>query len=158
MILVRRAGRGDAASMSAVVVRSIEQLCTLDHHDDPSVIAAWTANKTPAQMAAMLVAPSNRMFVAVRDERIVGVGCVIGSDQVGLNYVDPDHRLAGISRALLRAMESAMRDSASAVGYLESTETALSFYRSAGWEDARAPRKSGLLTSWPMRKDLRTTA
>ncbi|MBK8084454.1 MAG: GNAT family N-acetyltransferase [Devosia sp.] len=94
--------------MSALLIASITQLCTPDHRGDAGTIAAWTANKTPEGVAAMLADPATRLFVAERDGRIAAVGSVRDDCEVTLNYVHPAHRFAGVSRALLVAMESHM--------------------------------------------------
>ncbi len=82
---VRRATPVDVPAMSRVLIASITELCTADHRGDPEAIASWTRNKTIDGVTAMLEAPANRMFVAERDGAIAAVGCVVGSDEIGLN-------------------------------------------------------------------------
>lgn len=135
MIRIRPAEAGDVPAMSAVLIASITELCAADHRGDPKAIAAWTANKTAAGVAAMLEAPANRLFVAERNGAIAAVGCVIGKDEIGLNYVHPAHRFRGVSRTLLAAMETHMRGSGATEGRLKSTITAHAFYRANGWLD-----------------------
>ncbi len=154
MIVVRPATEADVLAMSAALTASITQLCSLDHRDDPAAIAAWTANKTPAGVTAMLHAEGNRMFVAERGGEIAAVGCIIGPDQIGLNYVHPAHRFQGVSRALLAAMEDVMRNSGTIEGRLASTTTAHAFYRANGWVDATPPSTDRPISGWPMRKIL----
>lgn len=154
MIVVRPATAADVPAMSATLIASITRLCGLDHKDDPAAIAAWTANKTPDGVMTMLEAPANRMFVAERDGAIAAVGCVVGDDEIGLNYVDPAHRFAGVSRALLVAMEAAMRESGATEARVKSTSTAHRFYLDAGWTDV-GPRYTGrFIDAWQMRKTL----
>ena len=100
----------------------------------------------------MLGSPANRMFVAERDGEIAAVGCLIGQDEIGLNYVHPQHRFRGVSRALLEAMEIAMRQGGAPEGRLEATHTAHAFYLAHGWRDV-APLDAGRhIDTWPMRK------
>lgn len=106
MILVRLATLQDVPEMSRVLIASITELCSLDHNDDPAAIAAWTANKTPEGVARMLDTPGNQLLVAELDRQIAAVGAMIGTDEIGLNYVDPSHRNKGVSRALLEGMKS----------------------------------------------------
>ena len=54
-------------------------------------------------------------------------------DQVTLNYVHPAHRFAGVSKAIMAALERSMQDEGVVVGRLLSTATALPFYRAIGW-------------------------
>jgi GNAT superfamily N-acetyltransferase len=131
--------------MSAVLIASITDLCTADHGNDPAVIAAWTANKSPDPLAEMMAEPDARFFLAESDGRIGAVGCIVSDSQVGLLYVDPAARFAGLSTALLAAMEAEMRAAGTRAARLESTLTAHDFYRARGWEDdGCAPDRFGL--------------
>lgn len=131
-IAVRPATEADVPEMSRVLIASIAELCQADHGNDPGRIAAWTANKSPEGVARMLVDPAHAMFVAEHDGAVAAVGLIAG-DRIGLNYVDPGHRLAGVSKALLAHMEQQMRLAGVTMAVLEGTETALGFYQSAGW-------------------------
>lgn len=154
MIRVRLATPADVPEMSRVLIASITQLCSLDHHDDPAAIAAWTANKTQDGVAAMLNEPQNQLLVAQLGGEIAAVGAVIGSDQIGLNYVDPAHRFKGVSRALLAGMEELMRQAGASEGRLKSTLTAHNFYHGAGWLDAGPLYTGRFIDAIPMRKTL----
>jgi GNAT superfamily N-acetyltransferase len=79
---------------------------------------------------------------------------VVGSDEIGLNYVDPAHRFQGVSRALLAAMEVAMREAGASEGRLKSTSTAHQFYLDAGWSDIGPLYTGRFIDAWPMRKAL----
>lgn len=152
MIVVRPAVIADVPAMSDVLIASITELCSADHHGDAAVIAAWTANKTPAGVGAMLAAGANRLFVAVRDGDVAAVGGVIGRDRIGLNYVHPVHRFRGASRALLVEMERFMRDSGAREGRLDSTATAHGFYLANGWRVDASPPGEHSGDARPMRK------
>jgi hypothetical protein len=43
----RRARVEDAAAACDVMRRSITELCLADHANDPTILEAWLANKTP---------------------------------------------------------------------------------------------------------------
>jgi GNAT superfamily N-acetyltransferase len=154
MIRVRPAAAADVEAMSRVLIASITGLCAPDHAGDPQLIAAWTANKTPAMVEAMLRTPGVRLFVAERDGEIAAVGAILRDDEVGLNYVAPAHRFAGVSKALLAAMEETMRAGGITEARLSSTETAHRFYRATGWRNSGAPRPDRPLAGWPMTKRL----
>ena len=147
---MRLAREADVPAMSRVLIASITHLCGADHGDAPERIADWTMNKSPEGVARMLADPAHSMFVAEHDGVVAAVGLVAGS-RIGLNYVDPDHRLAGISKALLAYMEQHMRVAGVGTATLESTETALAFYQSAGWLLTGACGASGCR---PMQKRL----
>lgn len=154
MITVRRAVADDIPAMSRVLTASIRDLCAADHRDDPDRVARWTANKTEAGVAKMLANPGAILFVAEHDGAIAAVGCVLRPDEIGLNYVDPAHRFAGISRAMLAAMEREIGAAGHGEARLVSTGTAHRFYRDAGWQDAGEPQDHGGMLCYPMRKNL----
>lgn len=154
MILVRPATKADIPAMSATLITSITELCVPDHRNDSEAIARWTANKTPAGVTAMLTAPGNQLLVAERDGEIAAVGCVMGGNEIGLNYVHPAHRFKGVSRALLTAMEDVMRQAGTTEGRLNATTTAHQFYLDAGWIDTGPVYTGRWIDAYPMTKQL----
>ena len=121
VISVRPAAAADVPAMSRVLTRSITELCAADHRGDPALVARWTANKSVAGVGRMLANEGVTLLVAERDGAIAAVGAIIEPDTIGLNYVDPDHRFAGVSKALLEAMEGATARCGVAEGKLHST-------------------------------------
>ena len=154
MILVRPATEADVPAMSATLIASITELCVPDHRNDSEAIVRWTANKTPAGVTAMLTAPGNQLLVAERDGEIAAVGCVMGGNEIGLNYVHPAHRFQGVSRALLAAMEDVMRQAGTTEGRLKATTTAHQFYLDAGWIDTGPVYTGRWIDAYPMTKRL----
>lgn len=153
-LLIRRATPADVPDMSMVLTASITELCAADHGEDSAAIAAWTANKSQAGVAAMLANPHLELYVAERDGAIVAVGAVTTDGKVGLNYVAPQARFAGISTALLARLELALVALGHQEGRLESTSTARAFYQSRGWQ-VDGPQASGrVVNGYPMRKVL----
>ena len=148
MIVVRAAVADDAAAMSAVLIASISELCAADHHNNPEILAGWLANKTPQGVAAWLTHPGNVILVAERDGEIAAVGGYNGREIV-INYVAPRHRFAGVSKAMLAALEAGIGPGEAR---LDSTETARRFYTSCGWESAGEPSAYRGVSSYPMRK------
>lgn len=154
MIAVRRASGADLPAMSRVLIASITELCAADHHGDPQAIAAWTANKTPEGVGAMLAHPQTRLFVAELDGTIAAVGAVSSQGGITLNYVAPWARFRGVSRAMLVALEADLKAAGYAEAWLESTATAREFYAAAGWI-ADGPQAAGRqVNGYPMRKRL----
>lgn len=154
MILVRPAHGADVPAMSEVLTRSITELCGMDHNSDSDVIARWTANKTPDGVAAMLANPANAMLVAESDAVVAAVGMLVGNDEIGLNYVHPDHRFRGVSTALLAAMEGLMRRRGVTLGRVKSTVTAHDFYLARGWVDDGPLYSGRFVDAWRMMKAL----
>ena len=149
MITVRRAVVADIPAMSDVLIASITALCVKDHQNRPEVVVPWLGNKTPEGLGRMLANPALTMLVAERDGEIAAVGAFRHSREVALNYVSPEQRFTGVSKALLRAMEEAL---GSGEASLTSTATAHGFYQRMGWHDVGTPEDDDGMTSYPMRK------
>jgi GNAT superfamily N-acetyltransferase len=153
---IRAAIPADAAEACEVLRRSITELCEADHHNDPAILQKWLANKTPDNVAAWIDNPQGHMFVALDGERIVGVGAVNLAGEITLNYVSPDARFRGVSKALLARLEATASNLGLSRCTLTSTTTARLFYLSAGYSDDGLPA-SGFFTgeSRRMAKTLR---
>lgn len=154
MITVRPATPADAPAMSAVLTASIRDLCAADHRNDPAILTHWLRNKTPDMVLRMLDNPNALLLVAEHDGEIAAVGCLNGADEIGLNYVAPTHRFAGVSKALLVDMEARIRASGATQAKLTSTGTAHRFYRANGWQDAGPCEADRGMLCYPMEKRL----
>jgi N-acetylglutamate synthase-like GNAT family acetyltransferase len=152
---IRRARIEDAPAACDVLRRSITELCVADHHDDPAILQRWLANKTPQIVASWIARPGNTMLVATEDDTILGVGSVTDTGEITVNYVSPDARFRGVSRALISALENRAVQCGNTRCYLTSTETARGFYHRAGYsEDGPPAGKFGTSGSYPMSKAL----
>jgi GNAT superfamily N-acetyltransferase len=136
---IRDALPEDAPAACRVLRRSIVELCAADHHDDPAILARWLANKTPEIVASWITQRDSSLLVAVEEGEILSVGAVTDAGEITLNYVSPDARFRGVSRALLRALEVRAVERGNSRCTLTSTETARRFYRAAGYVDDGAP-------------------
>ncbi len=105
LMQIKDAVAEDASSACRVLKRSIAELCEADHRNDPAVLARWLGNKTPVNFTAWVEQSDNSVLVAVENGEILAVGSVTDAGTIGLNYVSPDARFRGVSRALLRALE-----------------------------------------------------
>lgn len=132
-MLIRTAYPGDAAAACETIRRSIIELCVADHADDPTILAAWLANKTPADVRAWIANPDNIILVATEGDIVLGVGAVTHGGEILLNYVSPDARFTGISKALLRELGAKTAALGNGVSTLTSTLTARAFYDSGGY-------------------------
>jgi len=138
--------------MSAVLIASITELCVADHGNRPEALAQWIANKSPPGIRAWFANPANRLFVAEHGGQIAAAGAFNLGREIILNYVAPAHRFAGVSSAMLQAIETALGPGHAT---LSSTATARQFYRDRGWLDAGEPEEwAGVMTAYPMRKRL----
>lgn len=154
-MLIRRARLEDAASACEAMRRSIAELCRADHHDDPAILRRWLANKTPAVVGGWIANPDNFVLVAVEEEAVLAVGIVRHDGEITCNYVSPDARFRGVSKAMLAQLEATARELGNASCNLISTETARRFYRACGYEEVGMPQgKFGTTGSYPMLKRL----
>jgi GNAT superfamily N-acetyltransferase len=150
---IRDAQVEDAPGACQVLRRSISELCIADHGNDPTILAQWLDNKTPEIVASWIAHSGNSVLVAVEHGTILGVGSVTNAGEVTLNYVSPDARFRGISRALLRALEQRALERGNVRCTLTSTETARRFYQTNGYvEDGCPAGKFGTRASYRMSK------
>jgi GNAT superfamily N-acetyltransferase len=154
-VQIRDAVPEDAPAACQVLKRSIAELCEADHWNDPAILARWLGNKTPENFTAWVEQADNSVLVAVENGVIRAVGSVTDAGTIGLNYVSPDTRFRGISRALLRALETRAAERGNARCRLTSTETARRFYLSNGYiEDGAPVGNFGTASGHPMSKAL----
>jgi GNAT superfamily N-acetyltransferase len=152
---IRQAAAEDEKEAGEVLRRSITELCAADHGNDPAILARWLANKTPENVAVWIARPNSSQFVAVESGAIIAVGMVTDTGEILHNYVSPDARFRGVSRALLAALESRAAERGARQCRLESTETAHRFYRAAGYvEDGAPTEKFGMSSGYRMAKAL----
>jgi GNAT superfamily N-acetyltransferase len=158
---IREALPEDAVAACIVLKRSIAELCEADHRNDPSILARWLGNKTHEDFCAWVKQPDNSVLVAVENEEILAIGSVTdaGTRTIGLNYVSPDARFQGVSRALLRAVEALAPERGNHRCNLTSTETARRFYLSNGYVETGLPVGGfGTSSGYPMTKILAVSA
>lgn len=133
--------------------RSIAELCVADHRNEEAILGRWLGNKTPGVFAAWLGQPDHSLLVAVEDGNVLGVGSVTDAGEITLNYVSPDARFRGISRALLGALEARAMERGNAQCTLTSTATARRFYRANGYVEGGLPAGNfGTSSGYPMTK------
>jgi GNAT superfamily N-acetyltransferase len=150
---IRDARIGDAEKACAVVRRSIVELCGADHRSDAETIALWLANKTANNMRRWI--EHGHVLVATQGTAIAGVAALSGSGEITLNYVSPDARFRGISKALLARLEGRAAELGLTALTLQSTATALRFYQSVGYIEGGPPTRGfGLTVGHPMVKHL----
>jgi GNAT superfamily N-acetyltransferase len=152
---IRDATEADAEAATEVMRRSIVELCAADHGNDPKVLGDWLANKTPDIFRAWLQRGGHSYLVAGEAGRLVCVGGVTDAGYISLNYVSPDARFRGVSRAMLAALEERARARGNRECTLDSTATARRFYLARGYvETGAAQRTFGTESGFPMRKTL----
>jgi GNAT superfamily N-acetyltransferase len=147
MMQVREATVEDAEEACCILRRSIVELCVPDHRNDPTFLEKWLSNKTPENVRSWILHPNNRVFVAAENGVIVGVGAVTEQGELTLNYVSPETRFKGVSKAILSRIELEAIALGNATCALTSTETARRFYLSAGYVQEAADNRMVKLLS-----------
>jgi GNAT superfamily N-acetyltransferase len=148
---IRAATPEDAPAACQVMRRSIAELCVADHRNDEAILTRWLSNKTPEVFASWITQSDNSLLVAAEGGGILGVGSVTDAGEITLNYVSPDARFRGVSRALLGALEARAVERGNTRCTLTSTETARRFYRANGYvEDGLPIGNFGTSSGYPM--------
>jgi GNAT superfamily N-acetyltransferase len=137
-----------------VLRRSIRELCGDDHHGDPVTLDAWLVNKTSDTVCRWIT--DGHVIVAVDAGAILGVAAIRTSGEIALNYVAPEARWRGVSKALVAALEAWAIDRGLDRCTLHSTTTARPFYAAAGYHETGPPTEAwGAVLAYPMAKELR---
>lgn len=130
---IREARIEDAQATCEVLRRSITELCQPDHGNDQEFLSKWLDNKTPDNVVKWIADENSYTFVAEETGTIVGVGAITDTGKITLNYISPDARFMGVSKAILERLERKARELGLDRCILESTSTARRFYISAGY-------------------------
>jgi N-acetylglutamate synthase-like GNAT family acetyltransferase len=100
---IRSARAEDVDPICDAIRRSIAELCVEDHKERDDILSAWLANKTPENIRHWITAPLQLTVVVEIDGNIAGVGQVSSDGKILLNYVSPDFRFRGVSKAVMLA-------------------------------------------------------
>ena len=131
--VIRPAASDDVAAATALVRRSISELCIPDHHNIQPIVEGLLINKTPENMKAWIETPGSYVLVAEAGPIMAGVGGLTGDGEITLLYVAPDFRFQGVSKALLAALEEKARELGLPNCALVSTDTAQRFFEARGY-------------------------
>ena len=150
---VRDAQMKDADEACLVFRRSITELCHCEHLGDASTLAMWFAKKTGENMRRWI--NQNHVFVAIEGKAIIAVGAISNFGEIMLNYVSPDARFRGVSKALIERLETIASELELPVVTLQSSATTRKLYLSAGYRENALPVKGfGVTFGYPMAKQL----
>lgn len=136
---VQNAQTQDAEEIANLLRRSIIELCGPDHRGDPDLYGSWIANKTAENIADWIAGLG--AFLAAKSEAgsVWGVGMADCSGHIVLNYVLPEARGRGVSKALMAALETFVHSRGISEVRLKSTCTAERFYWSIGYVETSKP-------------------
>ena len=131
--VIRPAASDDVAAATALVRRSIAELCQADHHNIPAIVEGLLINKTQDNMRAWIETPGSYVLVAEAGSVMAGIGGLTGDGEITLLYVAPDFRFQGVSKILLAALEDKARELGLPNCALVSTDTAQRFFEARGY-------------------------
>lgn len=156
-IHIRPATQDDSGPACDVLHRSIMECCTADHRGDATALKAWLSNKTPEQVRRWILSNDHHAVTALVDGRTTGFALSSKAGEVLLNYLVPEVRFMGAGKAMLAAIETMARAEGTRALRLDSTRTALSFYRRNGFVAYGRPIQAFGMESYPMQKVLTGT-
>jgi GNAT superfamily N-acetyltransferase len=138
-MLLRRARDEDAPAAAELLRRSIAAHCAEEYRHDPEVLARWLANKTPETLRRWIAGEDRAVVLACQAEGPRRGRHGRWRGEIALNYVAPEARFRGASKALLAHMEDHLRARGVAEAELLSTQLARrSTDRSATGRTARS--------------------
>lgn len=151
---IRPALPEDAAPICHLLRHSITALCVEDHKNDPVILQRWLRNKTPEKFVERINDPHSTMLVAEEGDILLAVGAITSDGEITLNYVSPNARFQGLSRAMISALEKRAKENGCKTCTLNSTSTARRFYLSCGYSEKQP--QTGIFGSivFPMEKNL----
>ena len=127
---VRAATPADAAQACTIIRRSITELCVVDHESDEH-LAKWLSNKSPENVARWIT--TNYYVVAEDAGVLLGVAGMNDTGKIVLNYVSPDARFRGVSKAMMQHLADRAVGLGLSECVLETNRTALQFYLARGY-------------------------
>lgn len=133
--IIRSAERPDAPQIASLLRRSITELCRADYEGAPGRLDGWLANKTADTALAWMAGPGVVLVAGSpwNEDTLQGVGMGLPDAEIVLNYVHPDARFKGVSKAIVTALEDYFSARGQMKVHLQSTRTAERFYRSMGY-------------------------
>lgn len=155
MFTLRPAEPNDADAATALLRRSISELCATDHQNDAATLAAWLANKTPHNFRQLLANPNCFSVIAEENDRHLGVGTIARDGSIRLLYLLPGVQRRGIGKAIYLALEDRAKTWGATKLTATSNTDACAFYESMGLQSTgNAVPFLGVARGWPYEKAL----
>ena len=155
-MFVRCAEEDDAGPAAEVARRSVAELCQADYRGDRQVLARWLASMALGDFRRWIGSADRSVCLTIQEDgRLAAVGMVVWRGEIVLNYVVPEARFLGASKALVAHMEGHLRARSVGRVTLLSTHGAQRFYQSLGYEElGRVESRFGTLDAIEMAKPL----
>ena len=140
-LVIRNAGRDDAAAISALVQRTVRISNGRDY--PPQAIELIVANFAPDKVGQRMA--ERDVFVCQRGDRIVGT-IALGGEQLRSLFVEPGLQQAGIGARLVAHLETHARKAGVRELRLSSSLTARGFYKRLGYRLIQPEEHDGVST------------
>ncbi len=133
--LITKAKYIHAEDIYHVLIKSIKELCLVDHQNDPTRLEDWLHNKTPENIKIWIENSPENFLVALNEQKkIVGVSMISHEGKILLNYLLPDYIGKGVGKLMLNEMELLVKKANIKKITAISTITALPFYKKNGFQ------------------------
>ena len=138
-LVIRNAGPGDAAAISALVQRTVRISNGKDYPPQAIelIVANFAADKIGQRMA------ERDVFVCQSGDRIVGT-IALGGDRLRSLFIDPDLQQAGIGAGLVAHLEAHALKAGVSELKLSSSLTARGFYERLGYRMIQREEHDGV--------------
>ena len=154
VLMIQLADQSQVQEICDVLIRSIDKLCYADHQNSQEILNKWLKNKNEESVKKWISDPSAKLFVALENDEVRGVGQINEKGHILLCYVAPEASGQGIGQSLLNAMESRAVSLGLKRITLVSTTTAKKFYERNGYELTSTSNVFGKMTSYHMTKSI----
>ncbi len=128
--MIRESRIEDLPEIIRVIHESFRS-CVQDHQRNESEIQIWLEKNRQSDLLLMLL--YNDSWVYVVQDVVVGFMLVNDQGEILMNYIDPAVQQQGIGKALLQNTIECMRAKKIRQMTLDSTYTALPFYKKQGF-------------------------
>lgn len=138
-----------------LLIESITINCAADYNNDPQIMKAWLANKTPENISKWISTTNNLSLAAVDNskDKFAGFFLMNKDGEILLNYVLPAYINQGVGKALLNELERIAKSSGIKALSVVSTITAKNFYERNGFVKSGEPEYVGsILGDFPLVK------
>ncbi|WP_374663253.1 GNAT family N-acetyltransferase [Acinetobacter sp.] len=139
--MIRESRIEDIPEIIRVIHESVRS-CIQDHQRNESEIQIWLEKTSQSNLLLWIL--YNDSWVYIENDQIAGFIMVNDQGEILLNYIRPEMQLQGIGTALLMNMIDCLREKKIPQVSLDSTQTALPFYKKCGFQSPAMTNLNGI--------------
>ncbi len=146
----------DAENICRTWRTSIREICGPDYGSDPELLDEWCKHLSIDNIKKIITEPDMLWIVAINQaDMVVGLGGLHSSGEIMACYIRPEVLKQGVGSMILARLEDHARKKGHTTVRLNSTITALPFYRRNGYlPDGEKILFLERITAYPMKKTL----